>query len=153
MIIEELSIRDPRVQEFLWKYLEPQDFRHDYTKIDAIKYVEQQCYEGTCRLFGNMDQEFMFRCTQRNAKVVEPHIMGNGKVLRTAIADGLSVAWRLGYERIVIWTHHKRIARIAHRVGFDLHGVIPKVHLVDGEMTDLYALSIERTKACATLLG
>ena len=34
-----LDLRDPAVQEFLWRYTEPSDIRHDYTRIDAITHV------------------------------------------------------------------------------------------------------------------
>lgn len=148
MKIEELSVRDPRVQQFLWDYLEPHDFRPDYTRLDAMKHVEQQCFDGNYRLFGNMDEQFMFRCVMRNSKVIEPHIMGDGRKLRDAFANGLPIAWIMGFERAVIWTHHKRISRIAERLGFTLHGVMPKFHEVDGELHDLYCLSLEKSQ-CA----
>lgn len=149
MKIEALSIRDPEVQDFLWRFVEPHDFRHDYTKLDAIKLIESQCYDQTCQLYGNMKEQFMFRCTVRNSKVIEPHIIGDGLKLRGAFDSGLPIAWALGFERAVIWTHHKRIARIAQRLGFTLNGVVPKVHEVDGELRDLYALSMEKQQ-CAT---
>lgn len=149
MQIRELSIRDNRVQDFLWQYLEPQDFRHDYTKIDALKYVETQIYNGDCQLFGDIDAGFVFRCTRRNASVLEPHIMGDGRKLREAFRSGLPIVWMMGYEKCVIWTHHERIARICIRFGFTLHARVPKIHQADGQLCDLFALVLEKPE-CAT---
>lgn len=149
MQIRELNIRDNAVQDFLWKYLEPQDFRHDYTKIDALKYIETQIYNGDCQLFGDLDAEFVFRCTRRNRFVLEPHIMGDGRRLRDAFRVGLPVAWMMGFTKCVIWTHHERIARICKRFGFTQYACVPGIHQADGKLCDLYALVLEKPE-CAT---
>lgn len=150
MKLELLNIRDPLVQEFLWKYLQPADFREDYTKLDAIKHVEKCVYDDTCRLYGDMQVGFMFRCTIRNSKVLEPHIMGDGRYFRSAIEQGAPMAWDMGFERIVIWTHHHQIARLAHKVGFELDAVMPRHHLINGALYDVFSLGMD--KPCDILL-
>lgn len=148
MKLEQLNVRDARVQEFLWQHLVPTDFRHDFTKLDAMRYVEQQCYEGVCQLWGDMDVGFAFRATVRNPKVLEPHIMGKGVFLRSAIQQGEAIAWGLGYEKIVIWTQHDKIADIAEKLGFERYGPLPRVHLgSDGELQDLWMLAREKRHA------
>lgn len=151
MNLRQLSIRDPAVQDFLWQHLTPSDFREDYTKLDCIKRIEESCYQDNCRLYGDMEVGFMFRCTIRNSKVLEPHVMGNGRYFRSAIEQGAPMAWAMGFERIVIWTHHKQIARLAHKVGFELDAVIPKQHIVNGVLRDVYALGMD--KPCDILLS
>lgn len=145
MNLTRLDIRDPRVQEFLWRYLEPTDFRHDYTKLDAIRYVEAQAYDGSTQLWGDLDAGFMFRVTVRNPKVMEPHIMGNAAYLRSAMRQGVGLAWEMGFEKLAIWTQHEAVVRIASKCGFSLEGRLPKLHMgPGGELLDLYVLVMEK---------
>jgi hypothetical protein len=145
MNLKQLDIRDQRVQQFLWEHIEPTDVRWDYTKLDAMKLLEVQVYDGTVQLWGDLDLGFVFKATQRNLKVLEPHIMGNGVYLRSAMKQGVAIAWGLGYEKLAIWTQHEKIVRIATKCGFSLEARIPKIHEGPrGELLDLYVLTREK---------
>jgi hypothetical protein len=147
MRLELLDIRKQPVQDFLWTYIEPTDFRHDYTRLDAIKEVERQVYDRTCQLWGDLDANFVFRCVVRNPKVIEPHIMGDGRVIRTAFSEGLPKVWSMGFEKVVIWTHLGSIARIMERFGFRCDQ-LPRMHMgPSGELLDQYVLTMERQDA------
>jgi hypothetical protein len=148
MRLELLNIRDERVQSFLWQWLEPRDFRHDYTRLDAIKEVERQIYEGSMMLVGDMQAQVMLRVGIRNPKVVEPHIMGEGIKIRGAIEQGCLMAWERGFERVVIWTQHEPIARIVEKCGFRLDATIPALHMDStGALCAMSCLSMESPHA------
>lgn len=148
MQLEELSIRDERVQQFLWQYLEPTDFRFDYTRLDAIREVERQVYEGGTMLIGDMAEGVMMRVTIRNPKTVEPHIMGDGSKIRGVLDQGVLMAWKLGYERVVIWTQYPQIARIVEKCGFRLDATIPALHMNStGALCAMHCLSMESPHA------
>lgn len=141
--LEKLDIRDERVQEFLWRYLEPGDFRHDYTRLDAIEEVERQVRCGNCQLWGDMEANFMSRVVSPNPKTIEPHLMGNALVLRTAIKLAIPLAWQHGFEVIRVWTQHENIARIVEKCGFTREAKLTKGLMGrDGEMHDLYTLTV-----------
>lgn len=147
MRLEPLNIRTQAVQDFLWHYLVPTDFRHDYTRLDAIKEVERQVYAGDCQLWGDMDANFMFRCMTRNPKVIEPHIMGDGMLIRTAFKEGLPIVWSLGYEKVVVWTNLESIAHIMARYGFRCDR-LPRMHMgPGGELLDQFVLTLEKPNA------
>lgn len=144
MKLERLSVRDQPVQDFLWKYLEPADFRYDYTKLDAMREVERLEFEGSSQLWGDLSVNFMFRVTVRNPKVMEPHVMGNALYLRSALGQGRMIAQRMGFERFVVWTQHEPLMRICRAVGFTHVGCVPRFHMgKSGELLDLHALSME----------
>lgn len=148
MQLEPLNIRTPAVQAFLWEHLVPADFRHDYTKLDAIKEVERQVYAGNTQLWGNLREDIVFRCEVRNPKVIEPHIMGNGTKIRSALRVGVQKAWALGFERVAIWTQHETIVRICQKCGFTLTAAMPRMHMnSDGQLLDLYVLTMEKPDA------
>ena len=151
MQLEPLNIRDEKVQAFLWQYLEPTDFRHDYTRLDAIKEVERQIYEGTTQLVGDLDAGLVFRVVARNPKVCEPHIMGDGTKIRSALDQGVLMAWAQGFEKVVIWTQHDQIARIVERCGFKLGATLPAMHMDrHGELCALTVLTMERPQCAMT---
>lgn len=148
MELKQLLPNDPAVQEFLWKHLVPSHFRWDYTKLDAMKLVERQVYDGDVQLWGDMSVGFVFRAVVRNPKVIEPHIMGNGIYLRSALRAGLPICWGLGFEKIVIWTQHESIANIAEKMGFTRHAMVPRVNMdASGELQPMYAVTLEKTDA------
>ena len=148
MQLEPLNIRTPAVQQFLWEHLVPADFRHDYTKLDAIKEVERQVYAGNTQLWGNLREDIVFRCEVRNPRVIEPHIMGNGTKIRSALRVGVQKAWSLGFERVAIWTQHESIARIVEKCGFTRNAVLPRMHMDgEGKLLDLFVLTMERPDA------
>lgn len=143
--LEKLDIRDERVQEFLWRYLVPSDFRHDYTRLDAIKEVERQVYAGTCQLWGDMEANFMSRVVSPNPKTIEPHLMGNALVLRTAIKQAIPLAWQHGFEVIRVWTQHENIARIVEKCGFKPEARLAKTLMGrDGSLSDVFTLTVTR---------
>ena len=145
MNLEFLNIRAQAVQDFLWAHLEPSDFRHDYTRLDAIKEVERQVYAGDCQLWGDLQSGLVFRCSVRNPKVLEPHIMGDGVLIRSGLQQGVVKAWQLGFEKVAIWTHHEKIARIVEKCGFTKVGNMPGLHMdKNGALADLYCLTMEK---------
>lgn len=145
MQLEPLNIRDEKVQAFLWQYLEPTDFRHDYTRLDAIKEVERQIYEGTTQLVGDLDAGLVFRVVARNPKVCEPHIMGDGTKIRSALDQGVLMAWAQGFEKVAVWVLDERIARIVERCGFTRTATLPAMHMgKGGQLATMYVLILER---------
>ncbi len=144
MQIEQFNIKDPWVQEFVWQHLVPTDMRFDYTKIDAIGLVYRDVLNGDCILVGSREHEVMFRCQRRNPKVAEVHVMGNGLRMRSATQAALQLGWELGYERIIVWTQHERIASILQSIGFTRDACVPRSHMENGVLVDTFALSIEK---------
>ena len=136
LTVERLNIRDQWVQDFLWKYIVPKDIRQDYTKLDAIKYIEQQIYYENEFLIGN--KEVILRCVTHNINVVEPHIMGNGIYFRSTLDGAVEYASKHSpFKQAVIWTHHDSIARIIEKCGFVKTGMLPKYHLTEDGAVDL----------------
>lgn len=144
MNVEQLDINDPWVLDFLEQYLEPQDIRHDYQLSDAIAYVREQVSWGNCLLVGCKESRVLFRCVAVNPKVLEPHIMGNGLRIRSVTKAAIPMAWSLGYEKIVVWTQHKALAAAMLNIGFTQDAVLPRYHLVNGELLDLNILSLSK---------
>lgn len=144
MNVEQLSIDDPWVIEFLEQYLEPQDIRHDYDLEDCIGYVRDQIGWGNCLLVGCKQSRVVFRCMAANPKVLEPHIMGNGLRIRSVTKAAIPIAWSLGYEKIVVWTQHKALAAAMLNIGFTKDAVLPRYHLVNGELLDTHILSFTK---------
>lgn len=141
-----LDLRDPAVQEFLWRFTEPADIRHDYTRIDAITHVTKAICAGEQWLVGDMGAGLAFRCVMRNPRVLEPHIMGNPARLRSLLPGALALAWERGVERVMIWTQHGSIARIVVRLGFTHEATLKRAHLVGDELLDLHVLTLERPR-------
>jgi hypothetical protein len=151
--ITDLSIHDPWVQEFLWKYLNPTDIRYDYTKLDAIKYIQESCLSGDTKLIGNKDYGVVIRCVSPNPLVVEPHIMGNGLYFRKAVRDAIPYAWHWGASRIVVWTQYKAIYNILSKSGFRLDAVVPEYILQGNELIDIHVLSLDKDEYYSTVLA
>lgn len=139
-----LDIRRADVQAFLWQHLVPSDIRWDYTRLDAMRHVQDEVNAGRQWLIGDMGAGLMFRVVVRSPKVVEPHIMGNAGALRSVLPDALKFGWERGVERVVIWTHIPRIISICERLGFTANGCIPKLHWNGVESEDIYVCSLER---------
>jgi hypothetical protein len=149
--LRELDARDPAVQRFLWGHFDPSVFRHDYSPLDGLNYIVNSCLTKDAMLVGDLDVGFVFYAEQRNPKVLEPHIIGNGLLLREAFRQGIGIATTLGYEQIVIWTQDERLVRMCQKFGFTLNGHIPKLHLHNGQLTGVHVLSME-IQTCGTLL-
>jgi hypothetical protein len=131
-----LSIRDQWVQDFLWHYVVPEDIRFDYTKLDAIKFIESQVYSGDQVLVGNGD--VIMRCVVHNQYVVEPHILGNGKHFRSVMEASIELArQQTDLKQVVVWTSHKAIGRILNKCNFKLTGTVPNYHLTSDGLKDV----------------
>jgi hypothetical protein len=150
MKLRELSALDPAVQRFLFEHANPTSFRHDYTPLDGLNYIVGRCVNDGAKIVGDLDAEFLFYAEQRNPKVLEPHIIGDGTKLREAARQGMGIARALGYERMIIWTLDERLVRIAEKSGFRLCGRIPGLHLQAEKLQDVFVLEMELT--CDTLL-
>jgi hypothetical protein len=144
MNVEQLSIDDPWVTEFLEQYLEPQDIRHDYKMSDAMAFVREQVSWGNCLLVGCKQSRVVFRCMAANPKVLEPHIMGNGLRVRSVTKAAIPLAWSLGYEKIVVWTQHKALAAAMLNIGFTQDATLPRYHLHNDNLFDLHILSFTK---------
>jgi hypothetical protein len=131
-----LNIRDQWVQDLIWQHIVPEDFRPDYTKLDAIKHIETQIYDGNELLVGN--EEVILRCVIHNRYVVEPHIMGNGLYFRSTMEAAMLYAKEnTPFERAVVWTRHAAIGRIVEKCGFTLTGTVPRYHASSEGPVDL----------------
>jgi hypothetical protein len=138
----ELDIRDPQVQELLWKYLEPKDIRADYTKIDAILWIANEVHAGNQLLWG--DETAMLRCEGNKFNgSISPHVMGDGKKLKALIAEGIVFAKAQGWKQITIWTTRGAIQRLLLKLKFEQVGLLPKYHLRDGQLADVAILRKE----------
>lgn len=151
MNLRELSILDPAVQRFLFEHADPSMFRHDYTPLDGLNYMVNRCVNDGAKVIGDIKAGFCFFAEQRNPKVLEPHIIGDGTKLREATRQGMALAAALGYERMIIWTLDERLVRIAEKSGFRLCGRIPGLHLQADALRDVFVLEMELT-ICDTLL-
>lgn len=149
MNLVKLDLQDERVLGFLWRYLEPTDFRWDYTRLDALKDLEVMLDKGLCQLWGDMDIPIMFRCSTPNPKTLEPHIMGDGRRLRDGLRQGAELAWGMGYEILRIWTQHEKIARIVEGCGFVRESILRKQFMTSGgDLIDVHTLILERSDTC-----
>lgn len=144
MHIEEFSIDDDWMQEFLWQYLVPSDIRFDYNKLDALAFIRTQARSGDCVFVGCRESRVVFRCVQANNKILEPHIMGNGMRVRSVTKAAIPVAWNLGYEKIVVWTQYQALAAAMVNIGFTKDAVIPRYHLHNGVLHDTIVLSLDK---------
>lgn len=137
-----LNIRDQRVQDLLWKYVVPDDIRPDYTKLDAIKFIESQIYAGNEVLIGN--DKVILRCVMHNEFVVEPHILGEGIYIRSTIEQAIEFArHNTNMQRIVVWTHHEAIGRILEGCKFSHACTLNKHHLTSTGLHDLMCYTRE----------
>lgn len=137
-----LNIREQWVQDLLWQHVVPKDIHPEYTKLDAIKFIESEIYAGNQVLIGN--DQVILRCVMQNKYVVEPHIMGNGHYIRSTIEEAIAFARdNSEMQRIVVWTHHKSIGRILEGCGFTLNGTLPKYHLTADGLQDLMSYTKE----------
>lgn len=127
MAFRPLSIREPAVQELLWKHLEPTDVHPEYTKLDAICYIGNQIQEGNQFLWG--DETAMLRCEgNKFTGVVTPHILGDGRKFRALLKAGCAYASEKGWRQVYIWTSRGVIQRMALRMGFEQYGYLPNYH-------------------------
>ena len=144
MHIEQIDIRDPWLQEFLWQYVVPSDIRHDYTKLDAITYIRDRALTGDFIFVGCKESRVVFRCVRQNPRILEPHIMGNGLRVRSVTRAALPMAWQLGYDKVVVWTQYPALAAAMRNIGFSEDAVIPRYHLHNGELLDMHVLSVSK---------
>lgn len=136
MTVDILNIRDQWVQDFLWKHVVPADVRHGYTKLDAIRYIEQEVYAQNQFLIGN--ELVILRCVVVNKYVVEPHIMGNGHFFRSTLDAAVEYGRQhTEFKHAYIWTQHKAIGRIIERCGFTLAGTLPQRHIEGDQLLDM----------------
>lgn len=146
MNLELLNLRTPAVQDFLWTHLNPQHFRWNYTRMDAMRAIEQSVQAGTTYLLGDLEQGVAFRVEVANPLVCVPHLMGSPKRLREAMLAGISWAWGQRFEKIVISTQDERIARIVEWCGFERVARLPAMHwTANGELIDTMVLTLERS--------
>lgn len=136
MTVAILNFRDQWVQDFLWSHIVPTDMRPDYTKMDAMRHVEEQIYNRNEFLIGN--EQVIMRCVVHNEWVVEPHIMGNGHYMRSVMEEALEYGVQhTNFQRAVVWTHYKSIGRILERCGFELTGTVPRYHYTPDGLADM----------------
>lgn len=138
-----LSIGDAAVQEFLWAHLVPSDIRHDYTRLDAIRFVQDEICAGRQWLVGDLDAGLLFRVVAVNPWVIEPHIMGRAAMLRSMFSECLPLARQMGVRKIMVWTQYPVIGRIVTRLGFVKEAHFSRMHPVGEDLVDLEVFSLE----------
>lgn len=150
MELKRLSIRDPKLQAFVWEHLDPIDIRWDYTQLDAIQEVARREAAGECEFWGDLSVPVVFRAEMANPKVLEPHVMGDGRFMRSALEQGVPIAWAMGVEVIRIWTQHEQIARIVERCGFAFEAEHRDMLMdADGRLLTVYSLTLRRSEQCS----
>lgn len=127
MAYRALSIREQSVQDLLWQHIDPTDIHPEYTKLDAILHIANQCHAGTMFLWG--DETALLRCEGNvYTGVVTPHILGDGKKFRSLLTEGCEYARQQGWSQVHIWTARGTIQKLAERMGFDYLGGLPAYH-------------------------
>lgn len=154
MEYRELSVREPAVQELLWRHLEPTDIHPEYTKLDAIKYLEGEILKGNQFLWG--DETALLRCEgNKFTGVITPHILGDGFKFRSLLAQGLEYAKSMNkantllgadatrWTQVYIWTTRGAIQKMALRLGFEQVGLLNGYHATPNGNTDIAILRKE----------
>lgn len=141
-----LDIRSSGVQSFLWEWLPANDIRHDYTLLDAMRYVQDEVNAGRQWLVGDLEHGLVFRVVVRNPKVIEPHIMGNVGRLRSLLPSALDIAFHRGVENVIIWTQHEKIASIVDRLGWGFRrtGPVPAMHWDGERLHDMHVVTLRK---------
>lgn len=142
--VTEYSFYNKWVQDMLWNYLNPSDIHWTCTKLDAMRQVQAQYDLKECYFIGSEEHNFLFRIVQRNPFVAEPHIMGDGTVLRSVTAEAYRIVFSKGVQRINVYTQYPKITRIMKRFGLQYVGTIPKSHLDRGSLVDVDLLTITK---------
>ncbi len=137
-----LSIRDPQVQELLWKHVNPEDFRVDYTKLDAMKYIEEQVLVGEQMLWGNYNA--LLRCEgNKFTSIVMPHILGEGKYFKRLVKEGCDFARENNWKQVHIYTSRGSIQRMLMKLGFDNLGGLPGYLATKDGVVDVAILGLK----------
>lgn len=139
-----LNVDNNEVQEFLWDHFVPEDVMWGVSKYDAYRHLINEVRQGQQWLAGDLERGVMIRSWIRNPKVIEPHVMGNAMYLRSVFTDCLPLAWERGVEKIMVWTQYPTLASIVEKLGFTREGYFPRMHLVKGELLDMFVYSLER---------
>ncbi len=146
MELRRLSLRNQALQDFLWAHLDPSELRWDYSKLDAMAELTRQEQADECQFWGDLSAPFVFRAFLPNPKVLEPHVMGDGRFFREALRQGLPIAWDMGVEVVRVWTQHDQLARIAWKCGFSFEAKHRGMMLAaDGSLIDVISLTMTRT--------
>ncbi len=141
-----LNIKDPRVQEFLWRWVEPSQFGFGLTKLEAMKEVEARLLSRRESLYGDMERGIALRVAFPRPDVAMPHVLGNATWIRSMTLVSASVLFGMGMKWIHIWTQDPRIADIVEAFGYKRQAVLfGHGYIVDGEEEMTAILSMERS--------
>lgn len=130
--------------DILSRYLVPTDFHPKYSLTDAMTYLAQQWSAGEVIFMGDLENGVLFRGMVMNPKVIEIHIMGNARRMRSVGLECKRRVFDMGYEQLVISTQHKQLADIAKRLGFEQRGHLPRYHWDGVALQDLFIFCLEK---------
>lgn len=135
------------LQELIKEKLNPEEVfqRKGYTSDDVIAFFIQNQKNGVLDFLGSPSAKFCFRLFYPNDKVVEPHIMGDMKYLRTFTKQSVDFMFKhLEKEKINVYTHNPTIARLMLKFGFTEEGTITKTYLLDDKLIDIKFLGLNK---------
>lgn len=142
-MLELVTPEDPWALEMLNKYLPPEDVYWRFSKEEAIQFVKDSWHAAGELWLGDKEKNFLFRLVINNPYVVYPHIMGDGRYIRSCGREAMKFVASLGVRQVVVWTHHANIGRIMLGMGFKEMARLPRTHLVGDELLTLFAFSKE----------
>ena len=137
------------LQDLLKEKLDPKEVfqKEGYTIDDVISYYIQNERCGVLEFLGSPSKKFCFRLNYPNSKVIEPHIIGDVKYLRTFTKQSIDFMFiKNGIEKINVYTHIESIYKILSRIGFDTEGLITKTYIQNNELKDIYVLGLNKEK-------
>jgi hypothetical protein len=124
----------------------PSEVRYGYSLGEALDQIECSMECGDEIMIGDLDRGVLFQVAYHNPKVIEAHVMGNALQLRSVARECLADMWNSGVEQVIVMTRFKALASIVMRMGFEQRGYLPRSHLVDGKLFDVWIYCMERSK-------
>lgn len=135
---------DRWLQDLLWSHMKPEEHlqSRQYSKLDMMKWMEQGAQQGSMFFWGSKQAGMIFRCFKPNEYVVEPHIVGSPRYLRSLMPLGLDYIFKeTPILRANVYTHLPSIRAIYLKLGFTEHGRIPaSFYVPDQGLLDYWCL-------------
>lgn len=143
---------DDAVAEFLWAHLVPRQI-NAASKGEAFRFVWDEVMSERQWLVGDLEAGLVFRVNLRNPVVLELHIMGNIARMRSAMAEGMAIAWTKNWsglgsiQRVVIVSTLEPMTRILPRIGWRHDHTIERAYWDGAHLQPLYLFSLENPNA------
>lgn len=138
---------EPWLQQLIREKLNPDEVfqREGYTHDDVIAYFIQNQEYGTIEFLGSPKAKFCYRLFYPNLRVVEPHIMGDMKYLRTFTKLATDFMFiKNNIDKINVYTHIPSIQRLMVRFGFKEEGTLSETYLLNNELIDIKILGYSK---------